>query len=168
MKLPRPKWYKVDDLAKYWGCPASIINQYFETGQLKLSARFLHEKFGETWLTCPLNECLEDWKGVEGCGYILQGEYVKLEDVEQFEKTDQQAVVSNQKEEQVEIHASETDVEMVKRLKLEGIEHKEIARKLKNAFQKITPSRIGRLITEEPGVHVETETYRGRGRRLLE
>lgn len=62
---------------------------------------------------------------------------------------------------------NETDIELVQRLKLEGLGDKLIAHRLKDAFPKITPSRIGRLITQEPGVYVETETYRGRGRSLL-
>lgn len=61
----------------------------------------------------------------------------------------------------------ETDKELCDRLKLDGYAKNEIARQLKQAFPTILPSRIGRLITEIPGIHVETDTYRQRGNRML-
>jgi len=63
--------------------------------------------------------------------------------------------------------AIETDKELCDRLKLEGLNNKAIAKELKREFPQIRPARIGRLITEVPGVYVEYETYRGRGRQLL-
>lgn len=42
-----------------------------------------------------------------------------------------------------------------------------IAAKLKEMFPSLTPHRIGKLITEDPRVFVEADTYRKRGERLL-
>jgi hypothetical protein len=52
-------------------------------------------------------------------------------------------------------------------LKQEGFTDKQIAKKLKQMFPEINPSRVGRLITAKENVTVTTEAYRGRGRKLL-
>ncbi len=61
----------------------------------------------------------------------------------------------------------ETDDEMVQRLRREGLGDSAIAHKLKLAFPLIYPSRIGRVITEKPGITGETDAYRKRGKKLL-
>lgn len=61
----------------------------------------------------------------------------------------------------------EKDAELCTRLKREGVPDCEIAKELRRTFPNIYPSRIGRLITETPGVHLSTDAFRQRGNRLL-
>lgn len=56
---------------------------------------------------------------------------------------------------------------LCKDLRMKGHNNQQIARELKKQFPNIYPSRIGRLVTEVPGVHVSTDTYRRRGNLLL-
>lgn len=168
MKLPGCVWYTVETLAEELGCSVSKVNHYIEAGKLKLSARFTHiDIVGDIWTGCPSEDYADDWATLNGNGYEFKGEYVRLKDVELFEKTYCQVVGDNQGKIHPENQVHETDSEMVKRLKKEGLENKQIAHKLKDIFPNIRPSRIGRLITEDPKVYVTNEAYRGRGRRLL-
>lgn len=92
MNLPKPEWYKVEDLAEYWGCSVSVVNRFLESGQLKLSGRFTHEDFVDEWVACPKEDYIDDYITLSGNGYKFQGEYVRRQEVERFEKIHSQAV----------------------------------------------------------------------------
>ena len=66
-----------------------------------------------------------------------------------------------------EVNSPETDKCLCNRLRQEGSSDKEIAQALKRKFPVLTPHKIGKLITEEPGVTVTADAYRQRGNRLL-
>lgn len=167
IKLPRQKWYTVEGLAEEWGCSVSRVVHLIETGKLSLRARFAHEKLNDEWLEGPAEDWKEDWATLNWNGYEHKGDFIRLEDVEHFEKTLCLDVGDKQEKIYPKSPAQETDEKMVMRLKEEGLDNEQIAQKLKDSFPRIVYSRIGRLITEEPGTSVTTDAYRKRGKRLL-
>jgi len=70
-------------------------------------------------------------------------------------------------QEEKHIESRETEVALVERLKLEGLEDMEIAHNLEKVFPQITPHRIGKLITEKPEDKMKKDAYRKRGKKLL-
>jgi hypothetical protein len=62
----------------------------------------------------------------------------------------------------------ESPADCTARLKSSGMVKEEIAGLLKHFYPDLIPSRIGRLVTHDPNITVESDTYRKRGVRLLE
>ena len=88
--------------------------------------------------------------------------------MERFEKVYGQVITDGKVNSYTKNDLPETDIQMVERLKLEGLSNKEIAKKLKTTFPNIYPTRIGVLITEDPNnKNVSKDAYRKRGIRLL-
>jgi len=56
----------------------------------------------------------------------------------------------------------------VHELKSTNLSDKEIAKRLKQEFPDIYASRIGRLLPANPGMNIEADSHRKRGKRLLE
>lgn len=173
MEFQPPEWFTIDGLAEWYKAKGysvtkEFLNLYVQTRELKVLARFTHEEFEDKWLVGPAEDYKEDWAGLNMSGYDYAGDCVKRVEAERFSEALGLATGNtNQGESKPGKQAHETDKEMVKRLKQEGFENKQIAHKLKDAFPKIYPSRIGKLITEEPGVFVTNGAYRKRGIRLL-
>jgi hypothetical protein len=63
--------------------------------------------------------------------------------------------------------AKESLADFTARLKSSGIADEEIAGQLKCVYPDLSPSRIGRLVTHDPNIKVESDAYRKRGYRLL-
>lgn len=72
----------------------------------------------------------------------------------------------DQEERLLEGMGQETAVEMVKRLKLEGVNDKTIAMKLKKAHPSLSNAELGKLFAD-PGTHVTHGAHQKRGKRLL-
>jgi organic radical activating enzyme len=151
MNLPDKELYTEKELAERWGTTIDKINQQVKAGKLK--------RYGKPKIVnVPLQQLPYEFNGP-----ALELYYMR-EDIERFEKEhERKAIKANEPIKQ----SVETDKQLYDRLKLEGQTDKEIAKELKRVFPEIHPSRIGRLITEIPGTHVETDAYRKRGIRLL-
>jgi hypothetical protein len=63
--------------------------------------------------------------------------------------------------------AKESPDDFTVRLKSSGADDIEIAGQLKRFYPDLNPSRIGRLVTHDPNIKVESDAYRKRGYRLL-
>lgn len=98
-------------------------------------------------------------------GYKFTGTYIRLEEVERFEKSNKEPIEIKKtlsKKEEAEEQAA-----LFTTLKEDCLDKKEIAKRIKLAFPQICNYRLGKLITEAPGVHVSKDAYRKRGQRLL-
>ncbi len=53
MKIQRPKWYTIDQLADLWDVHKDMITYFIQTEQLKASSRYIHEDdIEDKWTTC--------------------------------------------------------------------------------------------------------------------
>ncbi|MCJ7601681.1 MAG: hypothetical protein MUO63_09300 [Desulfobulbaceae bacterium] len=113
MNLPRPKWYTVKELAEYWNVKETLVDRYIETGQLKQFARYHYAVVKEEFFSAitkghldvieaqmkgKLVFCLGENEVTPNDGWRLWDEghyidewYIKLEEVERFEKEHNQA-----------------------------------------------------------------------------
>lgn len=175
MKLPEMLWYSVDDLARKWGIAPEDIEQMLETGILKATR-------GKN--TLPDNSIERQKEFVRACkilpeaGPVFGGKrhviahymgrvVIELAEVARFEKEHDMSppiVIAHPPTTQP---AKETADKLCERLKRDNVPNSQIAQELKRLFSNLSDAKIGKLVTEIPGVFVEHETYRGRGRTLL-
>jgi hypothetical protein len=175
MKLPEMQWYPIDDLARRWGTAPEDIEQMLETGILKATR-------GKN--TFPYNSPERQKEFVRACKILPEaGPYgngkryvvahymgrvvIELAEVLRYEEENgiiPSIVIAHDPTIPPE---KETAVKLCERLKREIMPNSQIAHELKRLFPNLSDAKIGKLVTEIPGVIVEHETYRGRGRMLL-
>lgn len=179
MKLPDMKWYSVDDLARRWDkwdIVPEDIEQMLETGILKPTRKLdiplpsgspeEEKEYGRAQRFLPMRAPFVNGKRIHSpC--ITGRVVIELAEVLRYENETRLGLpVATKNKSDIE-PTPETDKELCARLKLECLDDRSIAEGLKRVFPSITPSRIGRLITEKPGITVTTDAYRKRGKRLL-
>lgn len=149
MNLPDKELYTENELAERWGTTVDKINQQVKAGKLKL--------FGRPRMSgLPLSQI----------PYELSGPrnelFYRREDIECFEKENEQKqkVVKSTK------IITETEKQLIDRLKSEGQSDKVIAKELKARFPGIKNSRIGRLLPANPDANISNDAHRKRGERL--
>jgi len=98
MGFPRPKWYSVPDLAEYWKVGTGKIERYIETGQLVLSALYTtHDKSEQFFVDLNPGETMPSDRDITKRRDVSwEWNYVKLEEVERFEKVNGLSVGDNQ------------------------------------------------------------------------
>lgn len=90
MPNKRLDWFTIDVLAEEWGYSSERISLYIQSGQLMQHERWTHpESSIDIWIPC-LNYRKEDIKKKRdelfSEHYDVEGTYIKLEEVERFEK----------------------------------------------------------------------------------
>ena len=163
IKLPRRKYYTIEELGKYWrkdlgiaDATDSVVEHYVNEGLIKTSLRYEWPD-GKGWFfedyparTHMIDACKQP--PVEKC-------YIRLEDAERFEQehfqSDRIAPVK------------ETDEELTIRLKQAGMPPHEIANILKRTFAEITAHRIGILLPTNPDANIDAASHKKQGYRLL-
>lgn len=152
MNLPDKELFTEKELAERWETTVDKINQQVKVGKLR--------RFGKLRIIGAT---------LEPTPYELTGPMVelfyKLEDVERFEKERERTTI---KANEPVRKPTETEKQLVDRLKLEGQTEKDIAKELKRIFPEIKNSKIGRLLPANPGSNISNDGHRKQGERLLQ
>ncbi len=168
MNIQRPNWYTIDQLAELWNVQRDMINYYIETRQLRASARYIHDDDMEDKWTASIMDkeaYADDCTTLSHNGYQYAGQFIRLEVVERFEKTHQE----NPGPEDITSTKTDTErqAEIYAVLREEGLDNKQIAKKLKHAFPTISNHRLGKLITIDSMGPASPGALKKRGARLL-
>jgi hypothetical protein len=152
MNLPDKELYTPEELADKWGTTVDKIDQQVKAGKLKRCGKL-------RMADVP----------ILGLPYEMNGPALELfyrrEDVERFEKERERTTI---KANEPVRKPTETEKQLVDRLKLEGQTEKDIAKELKRVFPEIKNSRIGRLLPANPGSNISNDGHRKQGERLLQ
>lgn len=161
---PTDKVHVETDIFTVWAVNKDFMYKLIKVGSVDLSGKLLFKSPMPELMykpNVPVIVILADVLFTDKAVQYFEEKYFKPE-----QKTE--PLESDSEEESVtEPAAAETDEQLVQRLKQQGNDNRDIAQKLKQTFPVLTPHRIGKLITEIPGITVTGGAYRKRGERLL-
>lgn len=161
---PTDKAHVSTDVFTVWAVTKDFMFKLLKTGGVDLSGKLLFNSNMPEFMYKPNVPVIVSLADV-----LFTDKAVQLFEEKHFKPEQKKDPLESDSEEEIvkTTVAVETDTQLCDRLKAQGLDNKAIAKSLKQAFPAMPPSRVGRLITEVPGIHVEQEAYRGRGRQLL-